>query len=491
MRASSTETSLLTETQISLAHFCEIHGPTSILCTQLASVACNTNPPCETPQSEDLFKADYWDSNATTNTASEQQKLSSPFESPPNSPRSPNGGHNPYFPRIPADIHRYNADTDYDEGCDNCTFLVPKGMSERLPDGAPGSPRPGGKGRHGTPVLRSTQSILVSGSPCHTSHSCSPDDSGSDTHSMRESRNTIRFAPPPQVTASPPSEDGDDDAANESAISSPLSDRPPQLHNGHNAHTHSLTYVSTRHPTRGDLYSLLRRACIRTLSSENLPRGSPGGPILFGDPVAGYTIAYIFRLPDPRARGKRRTYALIALGGRDSWRVTRAYVEVTRAFESIAGVIGNLAESVLERESLASDGSGGSRPGTASSSFSVGAQTPTLSSSAPGPHIPPATPVSATAAHPLSISTQLPHPRSAGSQSATTSPVSSHNPRITPVSSFLSAKKVDPDGYPRVSRDVMRAKGLAEIVGKDDFFVELHAKFCLILSGLVVGGPSG
>jgi hypothetical protein len=58
---------------------------------------------------------------------------------------------------------------------------------------------------------------------------------------------------------------------------------------------------------------------------------------------------------------------------------------------------------------------------------------------------------------------------------------------ITPVSSFLSAKKVDPDGYPRVSRDVMRAKGLAEIVGKDDFFVEVHARFCVILSGLIGG----
>lgn len=76
-------------------------------------------------------------------------------------------------------------------------------------------------------------------------------------------------------------------------------------------------------------------------------------------------------------------------------------------------------------------------------------------------------------------------PRSPGQErakSATTSPVARG---LNDVSSFLSAKRVDPDGYPRVSREVMRAKGLAEIVGKDDFFVELHAKFCMVLSSLV------
>lgn len=38
-----------------------------------------------------------------------------------------------------------------------------------------------------------------------------------------------------------------------------------------------------------------------------------------------------------------------------------------------------------------------------------------------------------------------------------------------------------------MSREVMRAKGLAEIVGKDRFFVELHAKFVMILYNLVAG----
>ncbi|KAF2099973.1 hypothetical protein NA57DRAFT_37581 [Rhizodiscina lignyota] len=441
--------------QISLAHFCEIHGPTSILCTQLASVICNTCHPTGTPTSEDLFKSspslkDYWDPTIAGSPPKDQQNLSSPFASPPTSPRSASERHNPYFPRVSNNERVFtpaSSDTDYDDGCDNCTFLVPKDMSERLPDGAPGSPRQDGKGRHGSPVLRSTQSILVPGSPCSSEcDDASDHDSSADEHH-------------PAVTS-----------ANESAVSSPMSEHPPVPPH---THTHSLTYVSTRQPASPHAYSLLRRSCIRTLSSENLPRGSPSGPLCFGDPIAGYTIAYIFRLPDPRARGRRRTYALIALGGRDSWRVCRRYVEITRAFERIANTITEMADAVLERESSSSQGSA-SRP---SSSASAITPTQTFSSSAPGPN-PIFTP---TTGVPPSMMTS-PQKEKPASASVASSPVTR---AITPVSSFLSAKKLDPDGYPRVSRDVMRAKGLAEIVGRDDFFVEVHARFCVILSGLI------
>ena len=62
---------------------------------------------------------------------------------------------------------------------------------------------------------------------------------------------------------------------------------------------------------------------------------------------------------------------------------------------------------------------------------------------------------------------------------------------ITPLSSFLAAKKVDPDGYPRDSHSATsmleeaKKRGLAEIVGQEDFFVELHASFVVILARLV------
>jgi hypothetical protein len=314
-------------------------------------------------------------------------------------------------------------------------------MSKRLPDGAPGSPRSDGKGRHGSPVLRTTQVIVAPGS-CDEEAEEEPSN-GTDVPHSEEIADPLHDASPDSVTHS---------------AGSSRSSRSFRSHSSQ-THTHILQYVTTRQPTASSSYSLLRRSCIRTLSTESLPRGSQSGPLYFGDPVAGYTIAYVFRLPDPRSRGKRRVYALIALGGRDSWRVSTAYVMITKAFESIAGQIVAMADAVLERESAASQAS---RPST-----SVGLTTPPLSTSLP---------------QPMSALPE-PSPEKERARSAATSPVQAS--RISDVSGFLSARKVDPSGFPRVSREVMKAKGLAEIVGKDDFFVELHARFCLILAGLV------
>lgn len=472
--------------QISLAHFCEFHGPTSILCTQLSSVHCSSNGP-GTPRSEDLSKSASslkgYDSRASS-VGDKHQNLHSPLETPPMSPRSPNGSHNPYFPRLPVDKdgqRQYSSgsgsasgsssDTDYEDGCDSCSILVPKSMSDRLPSGAPGSPRQNGKGRHGSPVLRTTQHVTAPGS----SYCIECDDS--DSHSIDESQNTIRRNFGPKGTASPSdggssqgsqknhNKDNNLNATNDSAVSSPLLDQPPSLH----THKHTLTYVSTRQPASPHAYSLLRRACIRTLSTENLPRGSRNGPLYFGDPVTGYTIAYIFRLTDPRSRGRQRQYALIALGGRDSWRVSKRYVDIVKAFEAIANTISNMADAVLERESNASTASS-SRPGSSASALatSFGSSIPSITTSGP----PTAT-------------TSPVKDRSDAAKSINTSPAGR---TFTPVSSFLSAKKLDPDGYPRGTREAMKPKGLSELVGRDDFFVELHARFCVILSGLV-GAP--
>jgi hypothetical protein len=383
--------------------------------------------------------------------------LYSPFNSPPTSPRSTNGSFNSlsFGASLSSNesrdsFSRLSCGSDSDEdSCNNCTFLVPKDMSSRLPDGAPGSPTKDGKGRHGSPILRTTQAVVAYTPVLH-------EDDGPYTYTDEGARLAK------DIPAKRQHEDITDplhDSSPSVRTASTASSRSYSPHNG--SHIHQVQYVTTRQPTAPSSYSLLRRSCIRTLSCESLPRGSQSGPLYFGDPVAGYTIAYIFRLPDPRARGRRRMYALLALGGRDSWRVSTAMVMITKAFEGIAGQIVAMADQVLERESAAS-----------------AAQSPRPSTSG--------------FASPLS--TSLPSPLATGSpnsadldraRSATTSPVSSARSNLSDVSSFLSARKVDPDGYPRVSREVMRAKGLAEIVGNDNFFVELHARFCVILAALV------
>jgi hypothetical protein len=133
-------------------------------------------------------------------------------------------------------------------------------------------------------------------------------------------------------------------------------------------------------------------------------------------------------------------------------------VKITEAFEGIANRIVALAERVLERESAASQSL--SRPTTA-----IPGGTPPLGTSA------------------SSMPLQFMSPQKDRSFSSTASSPSFRN--ITPVSSFLSAKKVDPDGFPRVSRDVMKAKSLIEIVGQENFFVELHTLFCRLLHSLI------
>jgi hypothetical protein len=475
---------LLLIQQISLAHFCELHGPTSILCTQLNPVSCPTCFPCPTlppPPAEDLTRNSsisslFWESPGTPVYHTTAPLLYSPFDSPPTSPHSSNSSYNPYFGEyLPSassrsSFGRPSFSSDYDfESCDSCSYLVPQGVSDRLPDGAPGSPTKDGKGRHGTPVLRTTQPITAYGpaeyedeedeeeeEEQHPDHDHDHDHEDETTDTYFHERNSLDMADPLSHASSSP------DSVVNSARSSASSFLPQ-------THTHTLTYVTTRQPTSPVSYSLLRRSCIRTLSCETLPRSAPNGPLYFGDPVAGYTIAYVFRLKDPSARGRRRTYALIAMGGRDSWRVSTAYVAVTRFFERIAQEIVAMADRVLEKEAA-------SRP-----SASSGIETPPLSTSLPMPS--------------SAESSTSPEKTKDGrtTKSAATSPTSATrstrnaeqmSSRLSDVSSFLSAKRVDTEGFPRVSRDVTQAKALSEIVGNERIFVELHQRFVLLLGRL-------
>ena len=109
-------------------------------------------------------------------------------------------------------------------------------------------------------------------------------------------------------------------------------------------HDHLLTYMTAKSPDDPNKYSLLRASVIRTLSCEQLPRGTSDGPFCFGDSASGYTISYVFRLPDPKARGRRRAYALVALAGKDANRAFRACPIVWEAFAAMAQAIEQAAQ---------------------------------------------------------------------------------------------------------------------------------------------------
>lgn len=210
------------------------------------------------------------------------------------------------------------------------------------------------------------------------------------------------------------------------------------------SHEHYVDYTSSHEPLHPTSFSILRQSCLRTLSCETLPpstiqpNSSPtspfpfssssttsipsGGPIFFGDPLAGYTTAYIFRIPDPSARGRRRVYALMALSTHRERAAMQTFSLLSSAFRDIAAWIQALAEAEIERcESPRDFGGNGGGNGNGNGG--------------------------------------------------------------TPKSSFLSGggRGLGMRGFDGGQRVVMKARGLAEIVGLPDFFIELHARFVRLL----------
>ena len=186
-------------------------------------------------------------------------------------------------------------------------------------------------------------------------------------------------------------------------------------------HSHKLDYVSSSSPAESETFASLRRATVRTLSGEQLPRGQTSGPLWFGDAATGYTIAYVFRLADTHARGRQRYYALLALAGSDAQRAFSACPVIWNLFEQIANYIVQQAEDIV------------------------------------------------------SVSTNDSPPARG---------------QITPITSFLTGRPLEPDGYPRRGVANVRANGIAELVGNENFFCELHMMFVGILSelGKLLGG---
>lgn len=148
-------------------------------------------------------------------------------------------------------------------------------------------------------------------------------------------------------------------------------------------------------------------------SANSASTSLSGGPILFGDPVAGYTTAYIFRVPDPSARGKRRSYALMAISTHREHIAMQVFSYVAAAFRELGAWIQNLAEVELER------------------------------------------------------TTGSPHPdRNPGAnKGSNTSP-------------FLTGRRESDSRFVQLGP---KEKGLAELVGLPDFFLELHIRFVRLL----------
>ncbi|CAG8521736.1 7155_t:CDS:10 [Ambispora leptoticha] len=72
-----------------------------------------------------------------------------------------------------------------------------------------------------------------------------------------------------------------------------------------------VAYIGSRYPQHSQLYSVVRQACVRSLSCE-FCQGREG-PVLFGDEKNGYILSYMFKIKDSQARGSHRFYSFIFL----------------------------------------------------------------------------------------------------------------------------------------------------------------------------------
>jgi len=394
--------------QLALTHFCEAHGPKSVLCTQVLPLECALclppSPPLRARSSSDSLHTQVQDSplehqpghisslqKSDTNLTlpTDFSGASTTVESEPASPKVekhpfPGGdAEQKHHSSPPYRSGRTQADT-----CASCSFSVPHNIADRLPAGFPGSKNSDGKSNDEAPVLRSREFVCVGGFG-ESSRRRSVHHHHQRTHSTSEESVPSSFG----SLTSCRSED---------------------------CHDHTLTYLTAKSPEDPGSYAQLRASVIRTLSCELLPRGMSDGPMCFGDSNAGYTIAYVFRLTDPKARGRRRAYAFVALAGKDASRAFQASPMVWEAFASMAKGIEQAAQRHQDEQRLKEE-----------------------------------------------------QERESGKQTR----------NYTPVSSFLTQRAVDPDGHPRrIGQTTPRS--LAEIVGDENIFTILHQFFVAILKCL-------
>ncbi|PVH88014.1 hypothetical protein DL98DRAFT_224831 [Cadophora sp. DSE1049] len=428
-------------TILCLALHCETHGPSPQFVTEGLPVGCATcfeddSMSTRRPSSSrslnpaDGLAAITRSSNRTNSTSSDvpsgdfaalqisARTSSSIPASPPPSPRvvalqGAQGGSN----RRDSSFRKTYDENDKKRAvpCENCALTLPKQTKEGHMIGTNG------------PILRTRKPYERINAPSP------PKTDSSNSSNSSDSENAISSIPSHRRTRSRTLVRVGTSSSNSSSFST-------------NSHDHYLDYTSTHEPLSPNSFSMVRQSCLRTLSCETLPPSSTpntssptspfisnpfssgpasaistsGGPIFFGDPQAGYTTAYIFRIPDPNARGRRRVYALMALSTHRERAAMQSFSFLSDAFRKIAAWIQGLAEAELER-----------------------------SESVNSPRI---------------------------SNSDERSGNSNNN---TPTSAFLSGRNRGPDG--KFAGMSLRARGLAELVGMPDFFFELHKLFVQLL----------
>ncbi|KAK8058270.1 hypothetical protein PG994_008718 [Apiospora phragmitis] len=524
---------LTSHIQLCLAHYCDLHGPTPLMVTEGLPVPCShcyndrldqgrpqtsaAAPSQPNNVTDAMRKMNLTTSRSSSLPASEQEaqraavrrtssKLSTSkqavsatpaIETPPQSPRkAPEApsSHDAHSRADPNFRRTYDPDvTKNANPCQNCALTLPKrqesnGSGEQDKKGGSAQAEPRG------PTLRTrTPYARVYGG---SSRDTSPPNSNPQSSCASDEEDIE--ASPTDITARPPAACRRPvTSASQSSVSSKSSLQ---------SHTHYLDYTSTHEPQIANTYSIVRASCLRTLSFETLPRRpehasnhsvsmsnptastplspfapsspaalshhnapasqSSGGPIFFGDPLAGYTTAFIFRIPDRHARGRRRVYAFLALSTHRERVAMKAFNFLSVKFQELADWIVRLAEQEAEREREREEGN--SPITSLQSQYTKGGQYGS-GGDAPGPRD------SGIGLGGGSFDREKPADRDSGSSFLTGGSRSGFIQRMGSMGGSMG-----PGGF------APKARGLAELVGLPDFFIELHAKFVTLLLELSV-----
>ena len=288
-------------------------------------------------------------------SSNSSSSLSSPMETPPASPRSPvlTCSSLPSSVAGPG-VGAYastagSGGSSLTETCRNCSISLPRSIGEKQNSN---SERTADKStKPNPPVLRTRDTIPTHGpgdvghfgsgwqgdsvkEPQHSHQIQRERSESAQSESIPEELKPCFGNIPPRSSASSSLNSEDEDGLNNMDSDPPIpvpSVQQPKNY-GLGQHSHSVTYLSTRAPTTPSRFSMLRQSCIRTLSCELLPAQT--GPLLFGDTLTGFTIAYVFRIADPKARGGKRSYALLCICPEEKI-VVRSWKYVVGTFEGL------------------------------------------------------------------------------------------------------------------------------------------------------------
>ncbi|KAH8673351.1 vesicle coat protein [Xylariales sp. PMI_506] len=524
-----------------LAHYCDLHGPTPLMVTEGIPVPCeqcyDDHTELDRPQTSGttgpqasvthaLRKMTLNSQRSSSSPASEHEgeaqiqraamrqasKLginsavsSSAIETPPQSPRkaSDNGSESSNHGTMTGGLRRdASFRRTYDDyvtkranPCQNCALTLPKRQSSKESKSKPSGNAADDKADQRGPTLRTRAPYArVYGG---ASRDVSPPDSNSQSSNNSEDEGDGL----PTNIARPRSSRRPTTSTSRSSLSSKSSV---------NTHTHYLDYTSTHEPQVANTYSIVRNSCLRTLSFETLPRRSDssasstasspvsshmpsipqpyispalsinpayisapptpqsaasGGPIFFGDSLNGYTTAYIFRIPDMHARGRKRVYAFLALTTHRERLAMKVFGFVAAAFRDLAAWVQELAEAEAERERDRMEEEGTSAPGLNhpyNNRYERGPRDSGVGLGLGGGSL---------------ADRDRERDRDSGSSFLTGGARGGFSQRIG------MGGSMGPGGFAPKSR------GLAELVGLPDFFIELHTRFVRLLLelGVVLG----